>query len=60
MIIPAIEEGQTAMTVILHKPVEQWSADDQAAIIRRLREFFKRSTGRKRRRRKAAKENASC
>jgi hypothetical protein len=52
MIIPAIEEGLTAITVIFHKPLAEWTADDQAVIIQRLREFFDRKTG-KRRRRKA-------
>jgi hypothetical protein len=62
MIIPAPTETLTAITVIFHKPLAEWSVDDQAAIVRRLRDFhrnparFDRQTGRPRpRKRKVAK-----
>jgi hypothetical protein len=37
------ETGETAITVVFHKPLSQWSADDRKVIVRRLRQFFKRS-----------------
>jgi hypothetical protein len=37
----------TAITVIFHKSIDRWTPDDQKAIIRRLREFFKRAGKRK-------------
>ena len=52
-------EVLTAITVIFHKPVEDWTRDDRAEIIRRLRQFmrdpaaFRRSDARKRRKAKA-------
>jgi hypothetical protein len=41
MIIPAIELGETAISVIFHKQLDQWSADDCAVILRRLREYMR-------------------
>jgi hypothetical protein len=43
MIIPVPDETSTAVTIFFHKRIQDWSEDDQAAIIRRLRQFFKRS-----------------
>jgi hypothetical protein len=57
MIIPAPDEGLVAITVIFHKRVEEWTADDRTQIIRRLRDFMRDPAAfrrRKRRRRKAA------
>jgi hypothetical protein len=62
MIIPSPDETLTAITVIFHKPLKDWTADDQAAIVERLRDFmrnparFDRQTGRpKPRKRKVRK-----
>jgi hypothetical protein len=60
MIIPAPDEALTAITVIFHKPVENWTADDRTQILRRLREFMRdpaafKQCERKRRRRKVTK-----
>jgi hypothetical protein len=44
--------GDTAITVRFHKPLSEWSADDKAVIVKRLRDFlrnpsrFDRQTGR--------------
>jgi hypothetical protein len=54
MIIPAPDEALTAITVIFHKPVENWTADDRTQILRRLRDFMRDPAAfkRKHRRRK--------
>jgi hypothetical protein len=54
MIIPAPRDEATAVTLIFHKSIDRWTPDDQKAIIRRLREFFKRA-GKPARRRKVMK-----
>ena len=41
--MPEAEKGETAITVVLHKPIEQWSREDQRAIVRRLKEYFKQA-----------------
>jgi hypothetical protein len=37
------EQGETAITIWLHKPIEQWSREDQKAIVERLKEYFKQA-----------------
>jgi hypothetical protein len=52
MIIPSPNETLTAITVIFHKPVERWTADDRSQILRRLREFMRDPAAFKRRRKR--------
>jgi hypothetical protein len=52
MIIPVPDEALTAITVIFHKPVERWTADDRTQILRRLREFMRDPAAFRRKRRK--------
>jgi hypothetical protein len=55
MIIPATDEGKTAITVVFWKPLAEWTSKDRDLIIRRLAAFMRKAADdRKRRRRKAA------
>jgi hypothetical protein len=55
VIIPKLEAGEIAVTLIFSADPKTWSEDDRAAIIRRLKQFFRKSCGPKRRRRKVMK-----
>jgi hypothetical protein len=54
MIIPARDEALTAITVIFHNPVENWTADDRTQILRRLRDFMRDPAAFRRRKRRRA------
>jgi hypothetical protein len=41
MIIPSPDQALTAITVIFHKPIADWTANDRDTILRRLREFMR-------------------
>jgi len=60
MIIPASDKALTAITVIFHKPVESWTADDRTQILRRLRDFMRDPAAfRRKHRRRKIKETAT-
>jgi hypothetical protein len=44
-------EGDTAITVRFHKPLPDWTPDDQTQILRRLREYMRDHSKRPRKRR---------
>jgi hypothetical protein len=54
--IPATDE--TSITVRFNKPVETWTADDQAVVIRRLAKYMRdhsKRAGKRRHRKKMTK-----
>jgi hypothetical protein len=41
MIIPAPRSDETAITILFHKSLADWTADDRKAILRRLKDFMR-------------------
>jgi hypothetical protein len=50
---------ETSITVRFNKPLEEWSAEDRAVILRRLREFMRERSLERTRRRRKAEESAA-
>jgi hypothetical protein len=41
------EAGDTAISIVFHKPLDQWTADDRKVILKRLKTFMRDQCGQK-------------